>query len=426
MRWLVIFFVCSAFAAPYETEVVEGKVSYISYTREEAGRPVTFVFNGGPGSSSVWLHLGMLGPRRVLTPEEGQKRVAPYELVDNQETLLDITDLVFIDPTGTGLSESDENNYTIDADIKAVGQAIRDYLTKHKRWNAPKYLIGESYGALRAVGLADFLQSEWGIQCNGIVLISSALDYQTLLFHEDNLLPYFLHFPSYVATAWHHGRYRSDAPLEEVVEQARKFVYETYVPSLMAPKRFIPNLAQMAEMCGLSREFVWRCQGKIRIEQFAEEFFANEKMALGLYDTRIKSAARSDASDPSIANIDGIFSGAFHEYLHKELGVQKNYALFTKEVFSKWKYEYSHWGYPSVLDALRRSLIVNPEMKVFMACGYFDLVTPFAAAEYWIDHLDVPGRIDIGYYEGGHMFYLNPKARVQFREDLGRFYGAQQ
>src|SRR3990167_9148985 len=208
-------------------EIEKGVIGFISYIKAgseglEGLRPITFAFNGGPGSSSIWLHVGAFGPKRVVSYEEGQDVVPPYRMVDNLETLLDVTDLVFIDPIGTGLSHAKAEDaptfYDTANDIRAVSNFIRDYLTTHQRWNSPKYLAGESYGTLRACGVANDLQSRHCIYLNGIILISCAIDYQTFVFHPDNQLPYFLFLPTYATTAWYHGRYNRDLTIEEVAK----------------------------------------------------------------------------------------------------------------------------------------------------------------------------------------------------------------
>ncbi len=413
----------------YTATVVSGEISYIAYTKQttEENRPLTFAFNGGPGSSSIWLHMATLGPRRLVGPEEGQPITPPYQLRDNLETILDLTDLIFIDPSGTGLSSSDDKSYGIKADIQLVGKCIREYLTKTRRWNAPKYIAGESYGALRAAGLAEHLQEEFGIYLNGLLLISPAIDYQTFVFNEDNHLPYFLFLPSYAATAWYHGKYRPEAPLQEVVQEATDFAYKIYAPSLLCPKYYDkePIYQQLSSITGLSLDLIEENRGRIDNHTFATQFLTSEKKMVGHYDSRAKgTVTQAFSQDPSVAPVSGIFSAAFHDYLHRELDFQSPYTVISLEVNHKWNYlDYSPWGYPSLMGGLRNALITNPALKIYVGCGYFDLVTPFATAEYCLDHLDVPNiSAQIEYYEGGHMYYLNPSERIKFKQDLIRFY----
>ncbi len=415
----------------YVATVGTGEVSYIAYTKEGTNRPITFAFNGGPGSASVWLHLGVLGPRRVVSHEEGQPISPPYQIVDNLETILDLTDLVFIDPMGTGLSkaeseESAKKHLSIRGDVVEVGKFIRDYLTQNQRWNSPKYLLGESYGATRAAGLAEYLPNQFGIFLSGILFISPALDFQTLLFDTDNPLPYFLYLPTYAATAWHHQKLSPELSLEEVVQSARAFAYSAYAPSLLSPKSTDPDLiySEVARLTALPLDLVRRHEGKIADSLFFLNLLGSEKKMIGRFDARETNYAHSFEMDPSETAIIGIFSGAFHDYLHKELAVPHSYNLMSMSVNEQWNYhDWNEWGYPNVMGALRKGLMVNPKVKLFFGCGYFDLATPFGTVEYCIDHLSLPNlSIQTEYYDAGHMFYLKPAARIKFKQDLIRFY----
>ncbi len=411
----------------YTATVVSGEVSYIAYVKQTAeNRPITFAFNGGPGSSSVWLHMGTLGPRRLLSPEEGQQSCPPYQLVDNTESILDLTDIVFIDPSGTGFSDSSNDCYSVKGDIESVGKCIRDYLTQNQRWNSPKYIAGESYGAMRASGLAEYLQDQFGIYLNGLIFISAAIDFQTFVFDQDNLLPYFLFLPTYATTAWYHNRHNPCATVEDIAQEAREFAYETYAPSLIYPKsKEKESIHQkLSELTGLSPEIIEWSGGRISEELFIKELLSAERKKIGRFDSRITGYYNTSYQDPSASNIEGIFSAAFHDYLHKELEFKHSYALFSAEANARWNYHnYNEWGYPNLMSGLRKALINHPDLKIFVGCGYFDLATPFATAEYCFDHLDVPNvSLQMEYYEGGHMYYLNPSARIKFKKDLVRFY----
>ncbi len=423
---------------------IKGDIGFISYIKEGASspRPLTFAFNGGPGSSSIWLHAAAFGPRRIISTEEGQKIVPPYRMIDNLETLLDLTDLVFIDPIGTGFSqavspEEAKNFYDTISDIRYIGDFIRDYLTANNRWNSPKYIAGESYGTLRACGLADYLHDFHSIYLNGLVLISPAIDYQTFLFNTDNPLPNFLYLPTYAATAWHHGRLLPGSSIEETAEAARKFAYEIYAPLMLKSYSLTPYekstlYDQLAHFTGLSVETVRRNKGRIPDRVFQVEFFGAEGKALGMYDTRLVGDYTDPfqvlfSQDPSVTTISGILVGAFHDYLQNELSYPFSYRSVSLEVNSQWNYStHPLAAYPNFMNALRHSLVINPSLKVFTACGYFDCVTPFAAAEYCINHLDLPDSYKencrLEHYDGGHMFYLNPSARVKFKHDLIGFY----
>lgn len=426
---------------------IKGEIGYTAYIMEgsPSNRPITFAFNGGPGSSSVWLHLGAIGPRRIVLPEEGQSITPPYRITDNLETILDLTDLVFIDPIGSGFSKANSLDdakpfYDLAGDIRVIGDFIHDYINTNNRWNSPKYLAGESYGTLRASGLAEYLQNEHSMYLNGIVLISCAIDFQTFFFarHTDNQLPYFLSLPTYAVTAWHHGRYRPEATIEEVVDDALSFVYETYVPVLFrnsslnkAEKETLYD--QIAELSGLRYETVRRNKGKIHERLFITEFFADESKVLGMYDTRLTAEVPDPAyvdffQDPSVSSIGGIIGGAFHEYIQNELDFSPSqYTFLSFEAYENWNFfSRTPWGYPNLMSALRNAMVVNPKMKVFVASGYYDCVTPFAATDYCFDHLDLPDsykeNVQMENYEGGHMYYLNPLARKKFKQDLIHFY----
>lgn len=427
--------------------VVKGEIGYTAYIKEggEGNRPITFAFNGGPGSSSILLHLEMLGPRRALMKEEGQSLVPPYQLIDNLETTLDLTDLVFIDPIGTGFSTAQTKEdakafYGITEDIRSVGDFIHDFITAHKRWNSPKYLAGESYGTLRAVGLAEYLQNEHSMYFNGVVLISCAIDFQTFFFtyQVDNQLPFFLYLPTYAATAWYHGKYQPEAPLQKVIEDATRFSHEKYIPFLIHPSSFNKIEREMlydelSHLTGLSLETVRRSKGKIGDDLYLEEFFAEEDKVLGVYDTRLVGdpcvpGGDRFAQNPSVSILTGIIGGAFRHYLQTELEFSPDvYKILSMEAHQSWNFfSYSPWGYPNLLNSLRGALVVNPELKIFVASGYYDCVTPFGATEYCFEHLNLPEsyylNIQMENYEGGHMFYLTPSARKKFKQDLTEFY----
>jgi len=428
-----------------KNEKIKAEIGYTAYVKEgsETNRPLTFAFNGGPGSSSIWLHAAAFGPRRIVSSEEGQAIASPYRMIDNLETILDLTDLVFIDPIGTGFSqEATEEGaaayYDLLGDIRSIGDFIRDYLTANNRWNSPKYIAGESYGALRACGLADYLQDFHSIYLNGLILISSAIDYQTFVFNTDNQISNFLFLPTYAATAWHHGRFLQDSSIEEAVSAARRFAYETYAPAML--KSFSLNsfekeklFDQLSQISGISLETVRRSKGRITERVFKTEFFGSEQKILGMYDTRLSGDYSEEnqlsfAQDPSVTALSGIVVGAFHDYLQNELGSPGSYLSISFDVNSAWNYSYKGQltGYPNMMKGLRQALIINPSLKVFAGCGYFDCVTPFAATEYCLNHLDLPdaykANFQIEYYEGGHMYYLNPAARIKFKNDLIRFY----
>jgi len=415
-----------------------GHIHYIFYQKEEADstRPITFVFNGGPGSSSVWLHLGAFGPKRPRTPEEGQSPVPPYILLDNPHSILDLTDLVFIDPVGTGFSrpcgEGDGASfYDMQGDIESIGDFVCDFVTRHGRWNSPKFVAGESYGALRACGLSNYLIERHDIYLNGAILISGALDFKTLSFERDNELPFTLYLPSYAATAWAHGRLPG-MTLEEVVAGAHEFAMGTFAAELLKTGSVPPHLyPEIAIWTGLSIDTVAQANGLISEDFYLTHFGASEKKLLGLFDSRCIGDRLSAGSrfnlfeDPSWAAIGGIMTASLNHYLYQDLKCRTEwprYEILSTEANQKWRFD--AFGYPNQLEGLRKALLVNPNMRVFSASGYFDLAVPFSAAEYCMQRLHLPRKNNLafGYYEGGHMFYTNPAALKQFKADLVKFY----
>ena len=270
-----------------------------------------------------------------------------------------------------------------------------------------------------------------------MTLISPAIDYQTFLFQGDNWLPYSLFLPTYITTAWYHGRYRPDLSLEEVAQEARQFAYKVYAPTLFQPTSLseesrAPFYKTLSEMTSISLTTVQRAQGKLDDSIFFLEFFPNEKKILGRFDTRVTGFYNQPylafTQDPSATSISGIFAGALHDYLNTELATPVSYQLISSEVHMQWSYNTMNLflGYPNFMEWLRQALIANPSLKIFVGMGYFDAATPFATAEYCLDHLGLPASytpsIQKGYYEGGHMYYLNPKARTKFKQDLVQFY----
>lgn len=417
---------------------VTGHIIYTAYHKEGAtDRPITFAVNGGPGSSSVWLHLGAFGPKRVHNIEENQSLVPPYRWIENRDSILDLTDLVFIDPLGTGFSRpADETDtqtlYSIEGDIACLGDFIADYVTRENRWTSPKYLAGESYGTHRVSGLSSYLIEEHGMLVNGLILISCAIDYQTFVSDGSNEIPYSLVLPSYAATAWYYGRLDSSLTLEMAVDQAREFALEPFARGLwregFVPKELYPQLSYWT---GLPLSLLEEREGLIDELTFSNEFLAKEKKAVGFYDSRhthvlppyhLKDYYAQLAWD----SCEIPFTAVLQSYLCNELEYKVDwprYEILSHTVHRQWNYQ--NLGYPNRLDSLRKSLLCNPEMRIFVAAGYFDLVTPFAAAEHSFKRLRLPLKehpVRFAYYEGGHMFYSNPQALKKFKTDLTQFF----
>ncbi len=423
----------------------KAELFYIAYTRDgvtdPGERPLTFSFNGGPGSSSVWLHLGALGPRRVAMDEEGYPLPPPYRLVDNEHSLLDATDLVFIDPVTTGYSravpEEDPGQFHgLEEDLQWVGEFIRLYTTRARRWASPKFLIGESYGTTRAAGLARYLEDRHGMYFNGVMLVSSILNFQTARFDVGNDLPYVLFLPTYAATARFHGRLAPELrerPLEDFLREVERFAATDYTLALMAGDEFAAEeeariAATLARYTGLSEEYIRRTNLRIDIHRFCKELLRDERQTVGRLDSRFKGLDRDAAGeefefDPSYAAIQGPYTATLNDYVRRELGFESDlpYEILTDRV-RPWSYAEYQNRYVNVGEHLREAMARNQALRVFVANGYYDLATPYFATLYTFDHLGFdPGyeeRVRMGFYEAGHMMYIQKASLERLREDL--------
>ncbi len=412
---------------------LKANIFFIAYTRDDVGdvadRPLTFSFNGGPGSSSVWLHLGAIGPRRVLMTDNGDPLPPPYELVDNQQTWLAFSDLVFIDPVLTGYSrpapgEDKEQFHGVEEDVESVADFIRLYTTKYERWSSPKFLAGESYGTTRAAGLSGHLQERHGMYLNGIVLVSSVLNFQTLRFAVGNDLPYVLFVPTYTATAWYHGQLADDlqADLERTLAEAREFALGDYSLALMkgadlsrAERHDIAR--RLARYTGLTPEYVERSDLRINIRRFVKELLRDEGRTVGRLDSRFKGMDRDDVGenyefDPSYAAIRGTYTATLNAYVREELEYESDlpYEILSGRV-RPWNWGSAGRGYVNVAETLRKAMSQNENLHVLVASGYYDLATPFFATEYTFSHLggdpSLLTRVTQTYYESGHMMYIH-------------------
>ena len=432
----------------------EGKpkasIFFTSYARDGvkdlARRPITYTFNGGPGSSSVWLHLGAFGPRRVAMDDEGWALPPPYHLVDNGESLLDVTDLVFIDPVTTGYSRAipgkdAQKFYGLNEDAEAVADFIRLYTVRFGRWPSPKFLAGESYGTTRAAKLSNLLQQKHGIYLNGIVLLSTILNFQTARFAVGNDLPYPLFLPTYTATAWYHKKLPADlqnGTLQKAVEESRRFAAGEYTLALMqgnllSPEQWNDVAAKVARYTGLSPEYIKETNLRPEIQAFDKELLRDQRITVGRLDSRFKGRDRAAAGehnefDPSNAAITGPFTAVLNDYVRKDLGFKSDlpYEILTDRV-RPWSFGRAN-EYANVAEDLRSAMSQNPALKVFVACGYYDLATPFFAAEYTFHHIgfdpEYGQRINLHYYEAGHMMYIRRPDREQLKKDIAAFVAA--
>ncbi|MPQ97035.1 peptidase S10 [Modestobacter sp. I12A-02628] len=414
--------------------------SYVLDGADPATRPVTFAFNGGPGSSSVWLHMGLLGPRRVVMGDAGDLAPPPYALADNLQTLLRVSDLVFIDPVSTGYSRTHEGHTADDfhgftRDVESVGEFIRLWTSRNGRWLSPKFLAGESYGTTRAAALAGHLATGCGMYVNGLVLISSVLDIGSVDFEPGSDLGYALYLPTYTAAAHFHGRV--DGELRARVAEAEEFAARELPWALGRGSRLTGEersavVARYAELTGLSPGYVDRADLRVDLFAFTAELLREERTLIGRLDMRFTgwladpNDARMTGHDPSSAAIMGPYSATLNAYLRGELGYASDltYNVLTPKVHP-WSYKEFEGRSVEATGALTTAMQANPHMRVHIACGWYDGATPHFAAEHVMAHLRVPpaalDRVEWAYYEAGHMMYVHEPSRLQQSADLADF-----
>ena len=415
-----------------------------AYTRSDvkdfSRRPIAFLYNGGPGSASIWLHMGAFGPRRVVTENASATPPAPYKIVDNDNSLLDKADLVFIDPVGTGFSHAvgkgqDKDFWGVDQDVRSLAQFVSTYVSRNNRWNSPKFLIGESYGTFRSVALGNYLQSTDGMSINGIVLISSVLDLGTLSFSPGDDRPYIFYLPTYVATAWYF-KVLQDRPddLNALLTEARQFAANDYAAALTKGSKLSEAekadvAKKLARLTGLSVDYLIKANLRVSLPQFQAELQRSRGLTEGRYDARYVGPTYDLLTeyaefDPSFAGVRGAFTAAFNSYVREDLkfGQDKTYKVLPSEPSTQWDWKHgqstgSFPSAPNVEADLVRQMIENPHLQVQVENGFFDMATPFFATEYTMDHLLLPenlhNRIHLQYYAAGHMMYLH-------EEDLGK------
>jgi carboxypeptidase C (cathepsin A) len=420
-----------------------------AYTRSDvkdlSQRPIAFIYNGGPGSASLWLHMGAFGPRRVVTDNATSTPPAPYKLVDNSESLLDKTDMVFIDPVGTGFSHAvgkaqDKDFWGVDQDVRSLAQFIVTYVSRNSRWNSPKFLIGESYGTFRSVALGNYLQSADGMYINGIVLISSVIDASTLSFSAGDDRSYIFYLPTFAATAWYYKLVK-DAPadLAIFVDSARQFAGGEYAAALMKGTDLTPAETQeiakkVAAFTGLSEDYVIKADLRVSLSQFDAELERSRGLVVGRYDSRYSGdtydlLTEHSEFDPSYTAVVGAFTAAFNGYVRDDLkfGQDKTYKVLPSEPGRNWDWKHNQGSglfpnAPNVGGDMIRELIDNPHLDIEIENGYFDSATPFYATEYTIGHLLLPAnarkQIDLKYYTSGHMIYLHDEDRVKLKSNI--------
>ncbi len=424
-------------------------IFFIAYTQQGVDtqkRPITFTFNGGPGSAALWLHMGGLGPKRVKMSEEGFALPQPFQYEDNEYSWLEFTDLVFIDPVSTGYSRpapgiDKKKFHGVQEDINSVGDFIRLYITRNERWLSPKFLCGESYGTVRAAGLAGYLQETYGMYLQGVVLISAVLDFHTSEFEHGNDLPYALYLPTYAATAWYHkklqGKYREN--LQDTLKEVEQWALTDYWLALAKGNRLTPQersdiIAKLSQYTGLSSKFIDGENLRIDLARFILELLREERQIVGRLDSRFRGVHRGDdlsnysilMDDPSNSAIWGSFTAAVNHYIRTQLKYVNDlpYWPITMEVYP--------WDFGKVLDyvhvaeILEKAVIANRHLRVMIANGYYDQATPYFATLFTVNHLVLPPELQknvvMKYYEAGHMMYIHKPSHKKLRDDAYEFY----
>lgn len=424
----------------------KAEMSLISYVLDEpdggaAKRPVTFAFNGGPGSSSVWLHLGLLGPRRIVMGDVGDLEPPPYALADNAESLLAVSDLVFIDPVSTGYSRAVEDTkpeqfHGYQGDIESVGELIRLWTGRNKRWMSPKFMAGESYGTLRGAALVEHLQDRHGMYLNGLILISSVLDLSSIDFeNQRNDRAHALYLPTYAAVAHYHGKHGRRS-LKSVLDEAEEYAARDYPWVLsqgarLTAKERATAVKKLASLTGLSQEYVDRAELRIEHSRFFAELLRDQRRTVGRLDARFTgpmgtALAETMEADPSHDAIAGPYAAAFNHYVRDELSYENDlpYEQISRRV-SPWSFKDFEGRPVDVTPKLERAMRQNPHLKVYIAYGYYDGATPHFAAEDVVAHLQLPdelrANIEHAYYEAGHMMYVHEPSRLKQSKDLASF-----
>ena len=425
----------------------------VAYTldanKDMVKRPVSFIFNGGPGSASIWLHMGMLGPQIVKTDSDAIKDdgAAPYKLVDNVYGLLDITDLVFIDPVGTGFSEiigkgKKEDFWGLNEDAASIAKFIRSWVAENKRWFSPKYIIGESFGTTRAVAVANTLEGGGqNMALNGLVLISQALDYAGSTSVNDNITSFITYLPSMAATAWYHKKAGQGLTLESFIEECRQFTYNVYAPALykgnlLSNQEKNEVAEKLGNFIGLEKDYIIRSNLMVLMPRFQKMLLADQGLAIGRLDGRFMGDETDDITqtphlgDPASYQIESAFTAALNHHYATTLKVtmDRPYLTSNDEIGEKWRWrtvpEGKYWEpWPvNVARQLGETMRRNTDMKVLVASGYYDLICPFFDAEYTFSrHGIVKERVFKTYYEAGHMMYVHEPDLIKITADVRRF-----
>lgn len=426
-------------------------IFFIAYTKDEPKgkldhRPLTFCFNGGPGAASNWLNIGCAGPYRLLLTPKGNVTPPPFKLVKNHQTWLGSTDMVFIDPVGTGYSRKAPGVpggqfYGVQQDIASVADFIRLYTTMYKRWGSPIFLGGESYGTTRAAGLSDYLSQHEGIDVNGIILISCALNFQLIIPSFGNETPYPLFLPTYATTAWYYHKLspRLEKHFHQTIKAAEHFAVHVYLPALemgsnLSPAKRLTVATEMSHLTGLSVKYILAANLRVGPSMFEQQLLRSEHRVIGRMDTRLSAYTPNALSaksnfDPAMSRFIPAFTTGFNELVQSKLHY-KNYLPYrtlSNHVYP-WHFETGGMGYLYVTDNLQRGIIRDPSMKVLVCSGYFDLATPFFATIYSMDHLDLSRKLQSNIHEvffrGGHMVYHPHSMLIKLHNEVSHFISA--
>ncbi len=433
-----------------ETDSPIALFGFTSYTKDGGGnRPIIFSYNGGPGSSSYWLHMGVMGPKRIVVNDPGNTPAAPYKMVNNDYSFLDMADLVMMDPVGTGLSVAIgkakfEDFWGVDQDIRSISLFIKQYLIENGRMNSPKYLLGESYGTFRNAGVMNRLLNQ-GIALNGVVMVSAVFDLRTLLFPPNDDLPYVVHFPTYAATAWYHNKIANKpASLETFLADVRVFTEKEYVPALFKGDKLSAEekssmAGKLAAYTGLTADYWRKADLRVQAGEFFNELLRGEGNTVGRLDARFKGINEDLLGqfadyDPQSSAISPAYTAGFMNYFYNDLKVNKKLSYMTsaggREGFKwDWKHEGNlRWNTSAAINTgidMASAMTKDPNVKVLILNGYYDIATVFYGVEHTIDHLGLPpaikNNIIMKYYEAGHMMYTHQASLEKFRKDVSEF-----
>jgi len=431
-----------------EADKPRAELFFIAYERnggdDKARRPITFAFNGGPGASSVFLHLGAIGPKRVLLGEQGTELPPNVKLVNNDYTWLGFTDLVFVDPVGTGYSHAaqgvDAKQFCgVEEDTRLAAEFIQCYITRYRRWLSPKFIAGESYGATRAAALSGYLQNNMNMYLSGLILISPALNFQTLRFNPGNDLPCVLYLPTYTATALYHKKLSPELQTspEKSLEKAEAWAESEYAAALLKGDKLSAaertNIAEkLSFYTGISKSFAANSNLRINQSRFAKEILRSERRTAGILDSRVKgidsdSAGEYSEFDPALFLTTGPYAAGMNDYVRNELKYEHDqpYEVLNLKVNREWNWGSAAQGYVNVSETLREAMSKNTHLKVLIACGYYDLATPYCASRYTVNHLGLDpvlrDNIVITYYDSGHQLYTHLPSLKKMTNDAAAF-----